>query len=114
MNVVRPTRATVDTSTGQPSSRVPSSSDSAWTSCREIVAVPNRAPRRTACASRVDDGRALDADGVDAAAAGAAVCGELPMLRIQTCAPVVSSRAKTSFPVVTAMKTPLPPGPFSK
>ena len=41
-------------------------------------------------------------------------CGELPMLRIQTIAPVVSSSAKTSFPVVTAKNTPLPPGPFSK
>src|SRR5262245_45612523 len=40
MNVVPPDAGTVDTSTGQPGFSVPSSSDSAWTSCREIVAAP--------------------------------------------------------------------------
>ena len=39
--------------------------------------------------------------------------GELPMLRIHFTAPVVSSSANTSFPVVTAKKAPVPPGPFS-
>ena len=35
------------------------------------------------------------------------------MLRIHLTAPVVSSSAYTSFPVVTAKKAPVPPGPFS-
>ena len=40
--------------------------------------------------------------------------GELPMLCVQTCAPVVSSSANTSLPVVSAKKTPLPFGPFCR
>ena len=40
--------------------------------------------------------------------------GDGPMLCVQTTAPVVSSSANTSLPVVTAKKTPLPPGPFSR
>jgi len=38
----------------------------------------------------------------------------IPTFFIHTTAPVVSSSAKTLFWVVTAMKMPLPPGPFSK
>ena len=40
--------------------------------------------------------------------------GEEPRFLCQTSAPVVSSSAYTSFVVVTAKKTPLPPGPFSR
>jgi hypothetical protein len=37
----------------------------------------------------------------------------VPMLRIHTIAPVVSSRAYTLLFMAATMKAPLPPGPFS-
>src|SRR5476649_2694514 len=40
--------------------------------------------------------------------------GESPMFVFQTAAPVVSSSAITSLPVVTAKNTPFPAGPFAK
>src|SRR5882672_8049066 len=41
-------------------------------------------------------------------------CGEEPMFFFQIVAPVASSRARTSLPVVTAKKTPFPPGPSAR
>ena len=38
----------------------------------------------------------------------------VPSFFVQTVAPVASSNALTSFPLVTAMKIPLPPAPPSK